>query len=51
LRKFSVFEGFANMELEIVRKSIEKISEKRDFVIFNEGDECNYIYLIISGEV
>lgn len=45
------FKIFKNVPLEIYKKRFKIITYNKEEMIFNEGDECNYISFVLEGKI
>ncbi len=51
LTRFALIEGFSKDHLEILKPIIEDVHYETDQVIFNQGDEADYLYFVLDGKV
>ncbi|MFH0894675.1 MAG: aspartate ammonia-lyase [Bacteroidota bacterium] len=51
LKRIELFDGLNDSEIEIVISNAQEKSLKQEEMLFSEGEERQYIYLILDGEV
>jgi CRP/FNR family transcriptional regulator, cyclic AMP receptor protein len=51
IRRFPFFSNFTMEQIVFLAKIADESTVRKDHYFFNEGDELNYLYIIVEGEV
>ncbi len=51
LDQISLFGGFSDPQLYTIFRLLKKVSYRKDEIIFCQGDQPSYIYIVLSGSV
>jgi len=51
LDRFALVEGFTSAQIDIMRPLIEDVDFEKNQVIFNQGDQADYLYFVLDGTV
>ena len=51
IRRFPFFSGFTMDQLVALAMTAEEITVPKDYYFLHEGDEVNYMHLVLEGEI
>lgn len=51
IKKFALIEGFSDQQVDVLRPLIQDVRFQTGEVIFNQGEQANFLYFVLDGRV
>ncbi len=51
LERFALIEGFSEAQVEVLRPIIQDVEYQTDQVVFQQGDQAEFLYFVLDGKV
>ena len=51
LNRFALIEGFTEDQINLLHPLIDDVTFEADQVIFDQGDQANFLYFVLEGKV